>query len=89
MLLVVLVFDDDDVSFVIALLTVIIIIILSLMSHFLSSIEMRGNKQGRKKVQKSAFISITLRNNAATTNTDADSKALAKHHLTREHGNRD
>jgi hypothetical protein len=50
---------------------------------------MRGNKQGRKKVQKSAFISITLRNNAATTNTDADSKALAKHHLTREHGNRD
>jgi len=84
------VFDDDDVSFVIALLTVIIIIIiLSLMSHFLSSIEMRGNKQGRKKVQKSAFISITLRNNAATTNTDADSKALAKHHLTREHGNRD
>jgi mitotic spindle assembly checkpoint protein MAD2 len=55
------VFDDDDVSFVIALLTVIIIIIiLSLMSHFLSKIEMRGNKQKGEKKFKNPHLVASL-----------------------------
>lgn len=49
---------------------------------------MRGNKGEKKFKNPHLIASLNTRNNEAT-NTDADSKALAKHHLTREHGNRD